>query len=191
MDQKVRARIIAEAEGLFHSKGYRNMTMDELAARLKMSKKTLYVYFGGKEMIAREVLAGTMESIAAAIARVTNREGEDAVKLFYETIDAIKKEIMKLSPLFIEDVQTFIPDLWETIEKFRANQMAFIENLLSKGQQEGVVRAGDTRLMAVMITESVRHMARPDMAAKFGYSLADGAETLFRMFIDGIRSKGE
>jgi AcrR family transcriptional regulator len=191
MNQEVRTRIMAEAAGLFHSKGYRNVTMDELAARLKMSKKTLYVYFNGKEQIAREVLAGTMESIAAAIARVTNRQGVDAVKLFYETIDAIKKEVTKLSPLFIEDVQIIIPDLWEAIEKFRANQMAFIENLLSKGQQEGVVRAGDTRLMAVMITESVRHMARPDMAAKYGYSLADGAEILFRMFIDGIRSKGE
>jgi AcrR family transcriptional regulator len=149
------------------------------------------VYFGGKELLAREVLTGTMESIAAAIARVTSRQSEDAVKLFYETIEAIKKEITKLSQLFIEDVQTFIPDMWETIEKFRSGQMAFIENLLRQGQHEGVVRPGDPRLMAVLIAESVRHIARPDMAAKHGYTMAEGAETLFRMFIDGIRVKGE
>ena len=47
-EQKNKDRIMQVATDLFQEKGPK-FTMDELASALKMSKKTLYVYFTDKE----------------------------------------------------------------------------------------------------------------------------------------------
>jgi AcrR family transcriptional regulator len=45
----VRDQIIRSAADLFREKGYRASTLDDIAARLSMSKATLYTYFRAKE----------------------------------------------------------------------------------------------------------------------------------------------
>jgi AcrR family transcriptional regulator len=190
MDDAIRSRILKAAAELFNAKGYRNVTLSELATRLGMSKKTLYLYFSGKEEIAEAVLDHTMTTIAGKIAEVTHREG-NPIQIFEETLTSIKQEIMKLNPQFVEDVQKYIPSLWGKLEAFRARQLTFIENLLKKAQEAGIIREVNPRLMTVMMTESVQQFVRPDFAAKHGFAMIDIADTLFMMFIESIRTNRE
>jgi len=182
----VRIRIVQAAAELFHAKGYRNVTLSELAARLGMSKKTLYLYFSGKEQLAEAVMELTMHGIAAKIRELTQWEG-DALTKFELIFTGIKQEILKLNPLFLEDIQKFIPALWQKVEAFRGKQLSFMEELLRQAQQEGRIRDIDPKLAAVMMMESVQHFARPDFAAKHGVGMIDVANTLFALFIEGIR----
>ncbi|KIL41351.1 hypothetical protein SD70_07880 [Gordoniibacillus kamchatkensis] len=186
MDEAGRARILQAATELFNAKGYRSVTLGELAARLGMSKKTLYLHFSGKEDIAEAVLDRTMAAIAGKIAEAGSRE-ENPVHIFEETFTAIKQEIIKLNPLFLEDVQKYVPGLWKKVEAFRARQLTFIEGLLKKAQQAGIVRDVNVRLLAVMLTESIQHFVRPDFAAKHGFAMIDIADTLFMLFTASIR----
>ena len=50
------ARILRLAREHFFAQGYCSCTMDDLAAELGMSKKTLYVHFAGKEALMRAVI---------------------------------------------------------------------------------------------------------------------------------------
>lgn len=190
MDEAVRTRILHAAAELFNAKGYRNVTLSELAARLGMSKKTLYLHFSGKEEIAEAVLDRTLAAIAGKVAEAGGREG-NPVHLFETTFKGIKQEIMKLNPLFLEDVQKYIPGLWGKVESFRARQLAFIEDLLKKGQQAGIVRDINPRLMTVMMTESIQQFVRPDFAAKHGFAMVDIADALFMLFVESIRTNRE
>jgi AcrR family transcriptional regulator len=58
----VRDQIIRSAADLFREKGYRASTLDDIAARLSVSKATLYTYFRAKEemlaAISRETIEG-------------------------------------------------------------------------------------------------------------------------------------
>jgi AcrR family transcriptional regulator len=45
----IRHTIIERAQELFFTHGYTKVLMSELARQLGMSKKTLYLYFDGKE----------------------------------------------------------------------------------------------------------------------------------------------
>jgi AcrR family transcriptional regulator len=190
MDEAIQSRIVQAAAELFNAKGYRNVTLSELAARLGMSKKTLYLYFSGKEEIAEAVLDQTMQAIAVKIANVTNREG-NPIQIFQETFLAIKHEIMKLNPLFLDDVQKYIPNLWGKVEDFRGHQLTFIEGLLTKAQQAGLIREVNPHLMTVIMMESIQHFVRPDFAAKHGFSIIDIANTLFMLFVESIRTERE
>ncbi|WP_019536940.1 TetR/AcrR family transcriptional regulator [Paenibacillus ginsengihumi] len=190
MEDAARARIIHAAAELFNAKGYRSVTLSELAARLGMSKKTLYQFFSGKEEIAAAVLERAMNAIAGKVAEITSRE-DDPVRLFEETFRGIKQEISSLSPLFLEDVQKHLPELWGKVESFRARQLSFIEHLLQRAQQAGIAREVPVRLVAVLMTESIQHFVRPDFAARHGVAMADIADTLFTLFIESIRIRRE
>src|ERR1041384_4810709 len=48
-----RQRIVAAARAHFFSHGFRSVTMDDLAAELGISKKTLYAHFPGKMRVER------------------------------------------------------------------------------------------------------------------------------------------
>ncbi|MEK3915250.1 TetR/AcrR family transcriptional regulator [Paenibacillus sp. FSL H7-0331] len=186
MDEAMRIRIVQTATDLFHKKGYRSMTLSELSAQLGMSKKTLYVYFSGKEQIAAAVLENTMAAISARIDESTRQAG-DPLHLLRDTLYGVKQEIVKLNPMFLEDIQKYIPELWDRIEAFRAGQLTFIEKLLVQAQQVGLIRNVDPRVAAVLMSEIVQTFLRPDFASKHGFTTIDAVETLLVMFTEGLR----
>src|SRR5262245_57720232 len=49
-------RILQQARLHFFAHGYSGFTMDDLAAELGMSKKTLYVHFAGKDVIIAAII---------------------------------------------------------------------------------------------------------------------------------------
>ncbi|CAG7618960.1 hypothetical protein PAESOLCIP111_02166 [Paenibacillus solanacearum] len=187
MEDMVKGRIVKEAAELFHTKGYRSVTLSELAARLGMSKKTLYLYFSGKEEIAEAVLGLTMNAIAGSITEQLKRE-DDPLGVLRKTFYGIKGELVKLHPIFLEDIQKFAPGLWERLEQFRARQLVFIEELLTRAKQAGQIRDVHPRLVAAMMMDSIQRMVRPDFAAKHGVAIPEVADTLFLLFLEGLRA---
>lgn len=63
----VRDDIAAAAMDLFVDQGFDAVTMDEIATRAGVSRRSLFRYFGTKEDVVLRSLAGTGESIAAAL----------------------------------------------------------------------------------------------------------------------------
>jgi AcrR family transcriptional regulator len=58
----VREQIVRTAADLFRERGYRATTLDHIAARLGMSKATLYAYFRAKEAILAAISRETIET---------------------------------------------------------------------------------------------------------------------------------
>ncbi|MCR8633726.1 TetR/AcrR family transcriptional regulator [Paenibacillus radicis (ex Xue et al. 2023)] len=188
MDEVNHLRIVQAAAELFNAKGYRNVTLSELAARLGMSKKTLYLYFSGKEEIAEAVLEQTMQAIACKVAEGAERKG-NPIQILEDTFAAIKQEIIKLNPVFLEDIQKYIPGMWKRLEDFRAGQLLFIEGLLNQAQQLGLIRDLNPKLVSAIMLQSIQTFVRPDFAAKHGVAMVEVADTLFSLFTKGLRKE--
>ncbi|MBP1965661.1 TetR/AcrR family transcriptional regulator [Paenibacillus aceris] len=187
MDESIRSRIVQEAADLFNAKGYRGVTLSELASRLGMSKKTLYLYFSGKEEIAEAVLDTIMKAIANYVKTHMQTSGHP-LDVFERVFMSIKSEIVKLHPLFLNDIQKYIPGLWTKLEAFRSEQLTFIERLLQRAMQEGHIRNVNPRLVTAIMLESIQRMARPDVAAKYGVTMVEMGETLFGLYMHGLRA---
>ena len=63
MSNAARRRIAEASLQLFNSRGYKSVTMREIAKHLGMSSKTLYAHFSSKEEIAEDVLDLLIEKI--------------------------------------------------------------------------------------------------------------------------------
>jgi AcrR family transcriptional regulator len=85
-----RRAILAAARRLFWERGFQGTTMPEIAAALKLSPGTLYLYFPGKDALYAELLVEGFERLAQALedALDTRRSArgqlEDLVEAFFE-----------------------------------------------------------------------------------------------------------
>ncbi|WP_186445999.1 TetR/AcrR family transcriptional regulator [Paenibacillus cremeus] len=186
MEDSVRLRIMRGAADMFNAKGYKSVTLSELATRLGMSKKTLYLYFSSKEDIAWAVIDMTLSAIAALVAEQKQRNG-DPLSMLQETFQGIKQQIVKLNPLFLEDIQKFAPALWDQLEAFRGRQLEFIGGVLTKAMEAGLIREVNPRLVSAIILETIQRTVRPDFAAKQGVTMMDVADAWFDFILAGLR----
>ena len=80
--ERTRARILAQATREFASKGFGAARMDRIATRCRLSKNTLYYYFGSKERLFVAVLEGVYERLLErqAAVQVRTLPPEEAVR---------------------------------------------------------------------------------------------------------------
>ena len=56
MNRTEQDKIFSYAKSLFLKEGFYKITMDNLASGLKVSKKTIYKYFGSKELLVESIV---------------------------------------------------------------------------------------------------------------------------------------
>src|ERR1700740_2673669 len=72
-------RIVSAARRYFFSHGFRSVTMDDLAAELGMSKKTLYASFASKTDLLRAVLLDKFRSIEVDLDGIVSARSADVL----------------------------------------------------------------------------------------------------------------
>jgi AcrR family transcriptional regulator len=77
----VRAEILTAAAELFRARGYRATTLEELARRLGISKKTLYGHFRSKEDLLAAIFHRTMSLVEDGLAAIRASRAAPAEQL--------------------------------------------------------------------------------------------------------------
>jgi AcrR family transcriptional regulator len=188
VEEANRIRIVQAAQDLFQTRGYRSVTIQDLADRLGMSKKTIYQYFAGKEEIAVAVVEGLMGRITQTVAQ-SELDPSDPIVVLRQTVEQVKHHVLKLGPLFLEDIKKYLPDLWLRIEQFRSEKLLFIERFLERAHEEGLTQDISPRLTTLIFMESVRSVVQPDSIAKYGVPMPEVIDTLLNLFWNGIMKR--
>ncbi len=137
-----RARVLAAARTQFFAYGYSALLMDELAAELGMSKKTLYVHFPSKDALVGEILQEFVHEVrAAADALLADPSLSFTVKL-HRFSAAMVQRFLRMNPHIFRDLQRSAPHIYRQIEDFRHKNIPHIfGQLIRQGQAAGMVRA--------------------------------------------------
>lgn len=132
-------QIIEIATKLFQQRGIRNVTIDEVCAELRISKKTFYSHFAQKEdLVESVIMADQNQNLDKTIKNLKNKNAIDS--LIY-----IVKELKKNSEcqpyMLWYDVQKYYPKIFEKFVNLR-NELVkngFEKNIL-QGIAEGYYR---------------------------------------------------
>lgn len=135
------ARILRQAREHFFVHGYCACTMDDLAAELGMSKKTLYVHFPGKESIMRAVLDQLGREVRAdAEELLANRQLGFSEKL-RGFAEGMVQRLALLNPRTLRDLQRFAPELYALTVELRQKNIPYIfGRFIEEGKLTGKVR---------------------------------------------------
>ncbi|MFA5417084.1 MAG: TetR/AcrR family transcriptional regulator [Bacteroidales bacterium] len=140
MDTK-RNEIIEQVKNLYVEFGIKSVTMDDVAHKLGISKKTLYECFTDKKQLVWSVLEKISESPNATYSSgmPDNLNALDEL-LYYYSVQV--KMIDDYNPGFIYDLKKYYPRFFEHFNKIKRSR--FIDNVrnnLIKGKKEGLFRS--------------------------------------------------
>src|SRR5512147_1399476 len=110
-DDFVRQRIIAKAIKHFFDHGFRSVTMDDLAAELAMSKKTLYACFPSKTALLEAVLLEKFQNVDADLSDITMDMSSNCLGALHRLLTCVQGHMEEIQPPFVRDIRRDAPDL--------------------------------------------------------------------------------
>lgn len=187
MENINRLRIIQVAHKMFNTRGYRSVTIKDLADQLGMSKKTIYQYFSGKEEIATAVVEECMRRLdeVAKITDMPDLDPQDAIK---EILMRSKEETLRLGPLFLMDIEKYLPELANRYNTFRNEKKQIINELLKKAQNMDLIKDIPTPLVTEILSVCLKSLARSDSFSQLGYSTSYVLDMFLDIFGKGIQA---
>lgn len=140
-DEAGRARILAVARERFFARGYSGLMMDDLAGELRMSKKTLYVYFGGKDEVVKAVLEQFASELRAEAERLLAERRLSFAEKLRGFAQAAMERLARVRPEMLADLERSAPRLHRAVLELRAKNLPYIfGRFIEEGQLCGAVR---------------------------------------------------
>jgi TetR/AcrR family transcriptional regulator, cholesterol catabolism regulator len=103
-------RIIEGAAEMFKAYGIKSVTMDALATKLGMSKRTIYEVFSDKDELLTDVLTRMAQKQKELIKRVLS-ESENSIVAIFRMLEINRDYFQEMSPTFQSDLKKYHYDV--------------------------------------------------------------------------------
>jgi AcrR family transcriptional regulator len=186
-------KILSASAELFSQYGFKTITMDDIARRAGISKKTLYQHFANKQEVVNESVLwyknSTSENCVAAIEGSEN--AIEAMVRMLAFFDAMHKRI---NPMAMFEMQRFFPEAYKTFRDLLVERdVVMIRNNILQGIKEGLYREDiNADLLARYRLETSLLILQPNLLVNDRNSLMTVALEIGEHFLYGIMNpKGE
>ncbi|MCF6402290.1 TetR/AcrR family transcriptional regulator [Chitinophaga filiformis] len=138
---EIQERILDTAFSLFCQFGTRSITMDDIAQRMGVSKKTLYAHFADKD-----------ELVVHAISRYLNRmdkecnenqeKASNAIDELFLVMKMMDQSFRNMNPIILFDLQKFHTRAYQVFQEYMNTSMQkTVRQNLERGVREGLYRS--------------------------------------------------
>lgn len=182
--EEQRKNILVTAGREMASRGIRAVTMDEIATRLGISKKTIYTYFKDKDEIVEAIFTAHIQHQFCDKSPAAGNIVEQLATHMMHTAQHTHSVCRQCT----EDLRRFYPELLTNYLTQRHEQAhKVLGDLLSRGIDAGDVRADvDIEVAIDLITELPGLLARNDRIERLGYPTKRLQIALQELIIRGL-----
>jgi AcrR family transcriptional regulator len=186
-----RERILAAARKDFFAHGFRGVTMDDLAASLGMSKKTLYAHFPSKKNLLEALLVDKFQRIEGDLQAVMPKRDAGVLDALHQLLATIQRHAAEIQPPFLRDIQRDAPDLFHLVERRR---QYFLENyfgeLLGRGRKTGAIRKDvPVKLIIEILLAAVNAIVNPARLQELGLTPQTAIPAIVNVVLEGAIAK--
>jgi AcrR family transcriptional regulator len=187
-DGSLKARIVEAARDLFFKSGFVRVRADDIAAKLGISKATLYKAFVGKEEILRAVVGRTVAEMAAAVEAIARDDSKDFVEKVIALMAYVKSVVSHMRGPLGQDIERYAPAVWKEIDEFRRKMiLANFKTLIGAGVREGVLRGDiDQDVLVLMWVTLVQNLLTPEMVLRLPRSADAVFEIMIKVIFEGL-----
>lgn len=188
----VRAKILHSAISLFKQYGFKSVTMDDVARRSGISKKTLYLHFDNKNKIVIDAMVWYKDTLCTACDAIME-SAANAVEAFVKVKASFDNQYKEVNPLAIFELQRFYPEGYDQFRKNMERDVASVRANIEQGIAEGNYRADiNADILARFHIESSLLVMMPNMIVQDRYDLRRVNHEIMEHFMYGIMTpKGE
>ena len=133
----MREKILNVVAQLINRYGLKKFTVDEVATTLRISKKTIYQYFSGKDEMIHEYFVANLESDKQNMDKAMQEANGFRNKLYA----LVHTNRCYGLPIFVMgEAKQFYPEEWAEIESLRKYKLAALNELLKCAKKDGVIK---------------------------------------------------
>ena len=168
---ELRERIILAAVELFTTNGIKSITMDEIAASLGISKRTLYEVFPDKETLLEECILKSQ------------KDGDIFVKGVIETSSNVLEVLLRCYQWSIER-----PKAYQLMKNNRNRSSEDTVNFFKEGVKQGIFRDDvNFAIINLLVRDQLDLLMNSDICNE--YSFLEVYESIMFTFLRGISTE--
>ena len=139
MDEKYHY-IITEVGKLFMRYGIKNLSMEDIARELGISKNTLYQYFSDKNDLVSVIVQKSLEETDCEM-NIDGSKGETAIDVLIYVSRYLINRFSQINPMLNFELRKYYPEAAEKLKQHRyIHVLSRIEQNLNRGIAEGWYR---------------------------------------------------
>jgi len=186
-------KILSASAELFSQYGFKTITMDDIARRAGISKKTLYQHFANKQEVVNESVMWYKNSTSESCAMVL-KDSENAIEAMVKMLAFFDNMNKRINPMAMFEMQRFFPEAYKTFRDLLVERdVVMIRDNILQGIKEGLYRADiNADLLARYRLETSLLVLQPNLLVNDRNSLMSVALEIGEHFLYGIMTaKGE
>lgn len=179
--------ILKTAAEKIQQHGLRKFTMDEIAEELKISKKTLYKYFSGKDEIIHQYFVEIIESDMEST--------EEALKKAVSLVDKLNAIIYsyhkyRLPKNVYDEANKFYSSELEEVQKLKDYKLGLLNNILKEAVDKGCVKKDtDFNIVGAMLENMVNTLFSYEFLSKSTMNIQEATDKAIKIILYGIIDK--
>lgn len=163
-------------------------TMDDLARRLGISKRTLYEHFSSKVEILEAIIELTFsehEERSRSIGENNSLSLEEKIR---QTIGIILKHYEFYDLRILEQLKRYYPEQWARVDQ-EMNKWDDLEKLLKEGMETGLVKKQNIDLLMKMILSVINISLDQKFFYEQSLSAQEAVEAMGDLLLNGFIEK--
>ena len=164
--------------------GLRKFTMDEIAEELKISKKTIYKFFSGKDDIIHQYFKEIIES------DIENTE--ESLKNAESLIDKLNAVIhsyhkFRLPKQVYNEADKFYHKEWEEVQKLKNYKLKLTKDILKEAVDQGYLKKDiDLNIIGVMIENTLNTICSYEFLSENDMTITEAMDKSIKIILYGI-----
>lgn len=190
---ETKERILVKSHEQFNRFGIRSVSMDDIAAALGMSKKTLYQHFADKEELVGACFLQVLDHNRHQCL-LDQQKAENPIHETFLAYDMMQETFANMNPAVLHEMEKYHPAVFKKIQEFKYGFLyRIIVGNLERGVEQGLYRPDiDVDVMARLRIEGVMLPFNAEVFPNNRTQLIHIEQQLFEHFIYGLATpKGQ
>jgi AcrR family transcriptional regulator len=184
-----REEIILLASKVFMECGIKSVSMDDLARRFGVSKKTIYAHFKDKNELIESILEEHLSIEENECTQIQN-ESINAVEALLTIFSKVGRNLGSIHPSVFYDLQKYHPKAWQRVE---AHSNVFVQGTifanLERGRKEGLYRFDfDSNLISVLFVQVMDSIVKREIKSEEPMEIGQVFQEVIDFLIQGLLS---
>jgi len=180
-------RIFQQAHLLFMQYGLKSVSMDDIANKIGISKKTIYQFYADKEaLVAQVVKQITTNNQLQCDNDICN--SENAIHEIILAMDQMSKLFETMNPSILFDLQKYYPQAFKFFQAHKNDYVyGKIKQNITRGIKEGLYRSDlNLEIVSRYRVESIVIAFNPEFQSLVKSNLVSIAQELSTFFLYGV-----
>ncbi len=181
----IKTQILEATIKVFHQKGIK-FTMDDLAKKLGMSKKTIYTVFKDKNELFLSMVDYLFDAIKESENEIIQNEKLSTVEKIQAILCVLPDGYKDLDFGQLYILKDKYPKIYKKVEKRLENGWENTIMLLEKGMEEGVIRDVNIPIVKMMLEASLEQFFQRDILKRNKLSYQKALNEVVEILMMGI-----